>query len=118
MRRPGPGNCRSREFFIFVDGIGTGIRQIWYRKSLRTGLKKICTVKILGIGPGKNCIVRILVRKKSRNQSRREFGPNTRAMEKELAQSDTPEKRKIQITIRKYHFPEIWYFQMVFLDFS
>ena len=33
---------------------------------------------------------------------------NARAMEKELAQSDIPVKRKIQKTIRKYHFREIW----------
>ena len=39
---------------------------------------------------------------------------NTRAMEKELAQSDIPVKRKIKKTIQKYHFPEIWYFWMVF----
>ena len=25
---------RSREFFIFVDGIGTRIGKIWYQKSL------------------------------------------------------------------------------------
>ena len=30
-------------------------------------------------------------------------------MEKELAQSDIPVKRKIPKTIRKYHFPKIWY---------
>ena len=30
---------------------------------------------------------------------------NARAMEKELAQSDIPVKRKIQKTIRKYYFP-------------
>ena len=33
---------------------------------------------------------------------------NTSAMEKKLAQSDIPVKRKIQKTIRKYHFPEVW----------
>ena len=42
---------------------------------------------------------------------------NARAMEKELAQSDIPVKRKIQKTIRKYHFHEIWYFRMVFWIF-
>ena len=31
---------------------------------------------------------------------------NARAMEKELAQSDIPVKRKIQKTIRKYHISE------------
>ena len=31
---------------------------------------------------------------------------NANAMEKELAQSDIPVKRKIQKTIRKCHFPE------------
>ena len=33
--RPGPGNSRSREFFIFFYGIGTGIEKIWYRKKSR-----------------------------------------------------------------------------------
>ena len=32
---------------------------------------------------------------------------NARAMEKELAQSDIPVKRKIQKTIRKYHISGI-----------
>ena len=32
---------------------------------------------------------------------------NARAMEKELAQSDIPVKRKIQKTIRKYHISEM-----------
>ena len=34
---------------------------------------------------------------------------NARAMEKELAQSNIPVKRKIPKTIRNYHFPEIYF---------
>ena len=39
---------------------------------------------------------------------------NARAMEKELAQSDIPVKRKIQKTIRKPYISGKWYFRMVF----
>ena len=42
---------------------------------------------------------------------------NTRAMEKEIAQSDLPVKRKIQKTIRKCYFSEIWHFRIVFWIF-
>ena len=42
---------------------------------------------------------------------------NAKPIEKELAQADILVKRKIQKTIRKYHFPEIWYFRMVFWIF-
>ena len=45
-------------------------------------------------------------------------GKNTRAMEKELAQSDIPVKRKIQKTIQKYQISEKWHFWMVFGFFS
>ena len=41
-------------------------------------------------------------------------GKNTRAMEKELAQSDIPVKRKIQKTIKKCQISGKWYFWMVF----
>ena len=37
---PGPGNSRSREFFNFFDGIGTGIEKIWYRKKSRNRSRK------------------------------------------------------------------------------
>ena len=39
------------------------------------------------------------------------------AMEKELAQSDIPVKRKIQKTIRKCQISEKWHFRMVFWIF-
>ena len=42
---------------------------------------------------------------------------NARAMEKELAQSDIPVKRKIQKTIQKYHISGKWYFRMGFWIF-
>ena len=42
---------------------------------------------------------------------------NARAMEKELAESDIPVKRKIQKTIRKPHISGKWYFRMVFWIF-
>ena len=35
---------------------------------------------------------------------------NAKPMEKELAQSDIPVKRKIQNTIQNCRFPEIWHF--------
>jgi len=37
---PGPGNSRSREFFNFFDGIGTGLEKIWYRKKSRNRSRK------------------------------------------------------------------------------
>ena len=37
---PVPGNSRSREFFNFFDGIGTGIEKIWYRKKSRNRSRK------------------------------------------------------------------------------
>ena len=37
---------------------------------------------------------------------------NANAMEKELAQSDIPVKRKIQKTFRKYHISGEWYVRM------
>ena len=43
---------------------------------------------------------------------------NTRAMEKELAQSDIPVKRKIQKTIRKYTFLKYGIFRWFFGFFS
>ena len=42
---------------------------------------------------------------------------NANVEEKELAQSDIPVKRKIQKTIRKCDFPEIWHFRMFFWIF-
>ena len=39
---------------------------------------------------------------------------NARAMEKELAQSDIPVKRKIQKTTRKYHISGKWHFGWFF----
>ena len=43
---------------------------------------------------------------------------NANAMEKELAQSDIPVKRKIQETIRKCQISGKWHFRMVFGFFS
>ena len=43
---------------------------------------------------------------------------NAKPMEKELAQSDIPVKRKIQKTIRKCHISEIWHFGWFFGFFS
>ena len=43
---------------------------------------------------------------------------NTKPMEKELAQSDLPVRRKIQKNTRKCHFYEKQYLRVVFLDFS
>ena len=42
---------------------------------------------------------------------------NANAMEKELAQSDIPVKRKIQKTIRKCQISGKWHFWMVFWIF-
>ena len=42
---------------------------------------------------------------------------NTKPMEKELAQSDLPVRKKIQKTTRKCHFYEKQYFWVVFRDF-
>ena len=38
---------------------------------------------------------------------------NAKSMEKELAQSDTPVKRKIPKTNQKYHISGNWYFRLV-----
>ena len=38
---------------------------------------------------------------------------NARAKEKELAESDIPVKRKIQKTIRKYHFPPVCRIELI-----
>ena len=42
---------------------------------------------------------------------------NANAMEKELAQSDIPVKRKIQKNIQKYHFPENYRFFLKIIVF-
>ena len=64
-------SSRSRDFCTFLDGIGTGLEKIWYRKKSRNrSRKKMSTEKSLGIG-----LEKFWYRKKSWNRSRKNLVP-------------------------------------------